>query len=160
MFLRNTDGANIIRWAVARLQAISWLQVVVIGQNPESISPGIPRDLRSRTTLLAPDNLISMTILFSTIRRAASHRPPQENSASVASMSPRQREILSLITKGYSNHVIAESLHLSEKTVENQINVLYHKLGLSQHDPNINVRVMAAHLGSAILLAPREPQGA
>lgn len=160
VFLRNTDGLNIIRWILARVEAIAWLQVIIIGPNPEPISQRIPVRLRSRFTLLSLDHLMSMTIIYSTIRRITSYHAQEESSGSLVSISPRQEDILALIAEGYSNQVIAESLNLSEKTVENQINVLYQKLGISQRDPHINSRVMATHLAASLLPAPREPEGA
>lgn len=45
-------------------------------------------------------------------------------------LSPREREILALITEGLSNAQIAERLSLSEKTVRNHVSHLFDKLGV------------------------------
>ncbi|MDA8193273.1 MAG: response regulator transcription factor [Thermaerobacter sp.] len=58
-------------------------------------------------------------------------------------LSPRQIQILSLIAEGYSNFAIAKSLHLAEKSVENQINSLYQILQIERSDPALNPRVQA-----------------
>lgn len=60
-------------------------------------------------------------------------------------LSPRQHELLSLIGQGYSNQAIAQIMGIAEKSVENQINLLYQRLGIS-HDRDINPRVVAASL--------------
>jgi pimeloyl-ACP methyl ester carboxylesterase/DNA-binding CsgD family transcriptional regulator len=45
-------------------------------------------------------------------------------------LSPREREILTLITEGLSNAEIAERLSLSEKTVRNHLSSVFDKLGV------------------------------
>jgi pimeloyl-ACP methyl ester carboxylesterase/DNA-binding CsgD family transcriptional regulator len=47
-----------------------------------------------------------------------------------ASLSPREREILALVTDGLGNAEIAERLSLSEKTVRNHVSNLFDKLGV------------------------------
>lgn len=47
-----------------------------------------------------------------------------------ASLSPREREVLMLITEGLSNAQIAERLSISDKTVRNHVSNLFDKLGV------------------------------
>ena len=47
-----------------------------------------------------------------------------------ASLSPREREVLLLITEGLSNSQIADRLSISEKTVRNHVSNLFDKLGV------------------------------
>lgn len=157
---RNADIPQVTRWTIARTTAFPLLRVLFLTDNRNTNAHLIPHALRSRYTLLATEDLLSTTILFNTIRRVAAVQGSWAQGAEASPISPRQAEILALIAKGYSNQVIAENLHLSKKTVENQINLLYHKLGISQRDPHINARVVATHLASTILPAPRETQGA
>lgn len=58
-------------------------------------------------------------------------------------LTPRQRQVLELIAQGYANAAIAERLGLAEKTVENQINLLYQALGIDRGDGGLHVRVQA-----------------
>ena len=56
---------------------------------------------------------------------------PRHNS-SLARLAPSQREILGLIAQGLSNASIAQKLTLSEKSVENQINLLYQHMNIQR----------------------------
>jgi pimeloyl-ACP methyl ester carboxylesterase/DNA-binding CsgD family transcriptional regulator len=47
-----------------------------------------------------------------------------------ALLSPREREVLALITEGFGNAQIAERLSISEKTVRNHVSNLFDKLGV------------------------------
>jgi pimeloyl-ACP methyl ester carboxylesterase/DNA-binding CsgD family transcriptional regulator len=47
-----------------------------------------------------------------------------------SSLSPREREVLALITEGLGNAQIAERLSISEKTVRNHVSNLFDKLGV------------------------------
>ena len=47
-----------------------------------------------------------------------------------AELSPREREVLALITEGLSNAAIAARLSISEKTVRNHVSNLFDKLGV------------------------------
>jgi DNA-binding NarL/FixJ family response regulator len=48
----------------------------------------------------------------------------------LAELTPREREILSLIAQGANNREIAQTLFLSEKTVRNHVSNLLSRLGL------------------------------
>jgi DNA-binding NarL/FixJ family response regulator len=45
-------------------------------------------------------------------------------------LTPRQREVLRLLARGYSNDRIAQELGLRERTVKNHVSRLYRKLGV------------------------------
>ena len=74
-------------------------------------------------------------------------------SSPVASLSPREREVLDHVAQGRSNAAIAAALHLSERAVEKHINALFTKLDLGQA-PDVNRRV------KAVLLYLSDPAGA
>ncbi|MFE8947341.1 response regulator [Streptomyces sp. NPDC007856] len=69
--------------------------------------------------------------------------PPSE----LASLSPRERDILALIGEGLTNREIGKRLYLSEKTVKNHISRMLAKLGVQRR---VQAAVLASHL---------EPQG-
>jgi len=49
----------------------------------------------------------------------------------VRELTPRQKEVLALLSQGLSNSVIAQKLCLSKKTVNNYINQIYRELSLT-----------------------------
>ncbi|MGE5508995.1 MAG: helix-turn-helix domain-containing protein [Chitinophagales bacterium] len=49
----------------------------------------------------------------------------------LASLTPREREILTLIAQGHSNREIAKLLYVSESTVKNHISSIYKKVSVS-----------------------------
>jgi pimeloyl-ACP methyl ester carboxylesterase/DNA-binding CsgD family transcriptional regulator len=55
---------------------------------------------------------------------------PDREDPAFASLSPRERAILALMTEGLSNAEIAERLSLSEKTIRNQTSKVFDKLGV------------------------------
>ncbi|MER7639353.1 response regulator transcription factor [Streptomyces sp. NPDC126522] len=61
----------------------------------------------------------------------------------LASLSPREREILALIGDGLTNREIGKRLYLSEKTVKNHISRLLAKLGVQRR---VQAAVLATHL--------------
>lgn len=63
----------------------------------------------------------------------------------IATLTVRQRHILTLMAEGYSNYAIAAQLSLAEKSVENQITQIYHHLGIVR-DGQIHSRVAATRL--------------
>ena len=67
--------------------------------------------------------------------------PPGEGDA-LASLTPREREVLGLMAEGRTNGGIARQLWLTEKTVETHVSSILGKLGLAQ-DADTHRRVMA-----------------
>jgi DNA-binding NarL/FixJ family response regulator len=74
----------------------------------------------------------------------AGRRPRSEGI--VSRLTPRQREILGLIAQGFTNAAIAEKLILTEKSVENQVNLLYQQLGVNRPRSALHPRVKAVLL--------------
>ena len=61
----------------------------------------------------------------------------------LAALTPREREVLSLIAQGRSNAAVAAALFISPKVVEKHVANIFDKLGLTPDD-NDNRRVIAA----------------
>lgn len=59
------------------------------------------------------------------------HHAPDRDKTFKDKLSPRERELLSLLAKGYTNAEIAASLFLSEGTVRNYLSSVFTKLGVS-----------------------------
>jgi Bacterial regulatory proteins, luxR family len=67
----------------------------------------------------------------------------QPTNADLAILTPREREVLSLIAQGRSNAAIATTLFISPKVVEKHVANIFDKFGLAPDD-NDNRRVIAA----------------
>ena len=53
-------------------------------------------------------------------------KPPPE----LATLTPREKEVLQLIAAGYNNREIAEKLYIAERTVKNHVNSILRRLNL------------------------------
>jgi DNA-binding NarL/FixJ family response regulator len=62
--------------------------------------------------------------------------------ARLASLSPREREVLELLAEGRSNRAIGEQLALSQRGVQKHVTAVFAKLGLAPDDDD-NRRVLA-----------------
>jgi two-component system response regulator DevR len=82
------------------------------------------------------------TRLMSSLRGDDAVQEPQD--ALLASLTPREREILGLIGEGLTNRQIGQRLYLSEKTVKNHISRLLAKLGVERR---IQAAVLATQAG-------------
>ena len=71
----------------------------------------------------------------------------------LASLTDREREVLTHMAQGENNAAIAKSLFLTDRAVEKHINSLFHKLDLTE-EPDVHRRVMA------VLAFLREQQSA
>ena len=76
-------------------------------------------------------------------------------------LTPREREVLELIGRGYANKRIALALELSEKTVKTHVGHVLAKLGVTDRTQAAVVAVRAGLVGpgSALVLGPIAPGG-
>jgi two-component system nitrate/nitrite response regulator NarL len=76
------------------------------------------------------------------VPRMASHESPVE------ALTPREREVLQLLSEGLANRRIAERLGIGERTVKFHVNAILGKLGVSTRTEAV---VVAARLGLVTL---------
>lgn len=93
--------------------------------------------------ITAGETVIDPTLVTQLIGRHRSHSPLDD-------LTPREREVLSLMAEGLTDRGIAERLYLTPNTIETHVRHILGKLGL-QATPNDNRRVRAviAYLRSA-----------
>jgi len=70
--------------------------------------------------------------------------PGQMKTSGFSMLTPRELEIVRMISRGMSNGKIAESLFISEKTVRNHVGKIFAKLGLSDR---IQLALLAVEQG-------------
>jgi len=78
------------------------------------IDPALKKQATRRLTSLATGGI-----------RAHAHSPEDE-------LTEREREVISLIARGYTNKQIAETLTVTEKTARNHVSHILEKLGLAR----------------------------
>ena len=102
----------------------------------------ILKNTRSRDVITAIQAISSGIALFSplvlekllhneTDRPETDENESDEYSEIKNRLKKREREILTLVAKGYSNQKIADALYISEPTVRNYISSIYTKVGTS-----------------------------
>jgi DNA-binding NarL/FixJ family response regulator len=89
--------------------------------------------------------LIDTTASQRVMQRLA-HTPGDE-------LTEREREVLALIARGYTNKQIAETLYISEKTARNHVSHILEKLGLARRSE------AAAYAVEHKLIPPKTPTG-
>ena len=75
-----------------------------------------------------------------------------------ASLTRRERQVLTMIIQGHSNGRIAEALFIERKTVKNHINSIYSKLHLSSRYQAIAMAISQRQLEEEALVQKEEPR--
>jgi DNA-binding NarL/FixJ family response regulator len=70
--------------------------------------------------------------VFYEMRQKMAAQPLDGEAARLASLTPREREIVGLVAEGHGTRTIAEMLFISEKTVRNHLASIYDKLHVSE----------------------------
>jgi pimeloyl-ACP methyl ester carboxylesterase/DNA-binding CsgD family transcriptional regulator len=136
--LRATWGEIDVRDKLERVMAPTLIahareEIVVPFEEGRLLATRIPNarllPLDSRNHLLLDDEP-AWPLFVRELRDFLGTVPAPPISATEA-LSPREREVLQLVTAGLSNEEIAERLYLSARTVERHLSNSYHKLGLT-----------------------------
>ncbi len=112
---------------------------------PEQLVEGV-RKAAAGDALLAPS--VTRRLIESYVRRPA---PAGVNQAPLQSLTEREREVLDLLARGWSNADIARHLYLSEATIKTHAANIFSKLGLRDR---VQAVVFAYETG---LIRPGEP---
>jgi DNA-binding NarL/FixJ family response regulator len=104
----------------------------------------IPAFIESINRVAAGETLVDPDVIRTLIDRRRIDNP-------LDALTPRERDVLTLMAEGRSNHGIGGRLHLSPKTVETHVGVILAKLGIEETpDENRRVRAVLAFLRSSL----------
>jgi DNA-binding NarL/FixJ family response regulator len=93
--------------------------------------------IRAMETVAAGGSVIDPRVVDELVlRRTAGERSPVDR------LTGREAEVLREMATGKNNATVARALFMSERAVEKHINMIFHKLGLSE-ETEVNRRVMA-----------------
>ncbi len=81
--------------------------------------------LRALRLIATGQSLLDETIAKQAMERVAQQAPGSE-------LTEREREVLALVARGYTNKQIADALYVTEKTARNHVSHILEKLGLSR----------------------------
>lgn len=87
-------------------------------------------ELERALRAVAQGHAVLSPVVASPVFEALRRGPSPTEVVPVDGLTSREREIMGLLARGLANHVIAERLFLSEKTVKNHLNRIYAKLGV------------------------------
>jgi len=105
----------------------------------------------NRTELLRSVRLVAsgQTLIDPAVSQQAMQRL---TSAPGSDLTDREREVLALVARGYTNKQIAEELYVSEKTARNHVSHILEKLGMARRSE------AAAYAVENKLVPPKTPQ--
>jgi DNA-binding NarL/FixJ family response regulator len=114
----------------------------LISENPEGIGYLLKERVVDSAMLLDAlrrvcegETVVDPTIVSRLMGRKRRNDP-------LAALTPREREVLSLVAEGLTNRAIAERLVVAERTVESHMTAIFGKLGLDE-TPDRHRRVLA-----------------
>jgi DNA-binding NarL/FixJ family response regulator len=86
--------------------------------------------VRAIRVVLAHKTYLSPGVTDIVVKDYAQGGPPDKGASVFSLLSPREREVLQLMSEGKSTNKIADSLHVSVKTVETHRQQVMHKLNI------------------------------
>ena len=143
-----------VHLGVALKRQVPRLGIVLLSDyaDPELLH-AVPKDLSSGWCYLLKKSVSSAEALGRAIQSAgvgfvvmdpALMEPAQLSHSVLRRLTPRQLDILALLAQGYTNSAIAARLCMAEKSVQNQINLIYQQLDIDRDNPGVQPRVTAA----------------
>lgn len=148
------DGPNGIEVGLRMRDALANLGIVNLSNHRDPTFVGaVPRDVVAGWSYLLKRSVNDAAALVRAIEGSASGFVVLDPNllaglraradSPLSRLTPRQSEILKLLAQGHTNASIADTLSLAEKSVENQINLLYQNLNVTREQSNLHPRVAA-----------------
>ncbi|HEX6512443.1 MAG TPA: response regulator transcription factor [Chloroflexota bacterium] len=150
------SGMNGVQLGMLLRRQLPQLAIVLLSNHgdPEFVA-SLPEEARTGWSYLLKKSVNEVDVLGRTIAGAAGGltvldplliagmRARPRKPGLLSRLTPRQTDILELIAQGYSNAAIADRLVIAEKSVENQINLLYQQLDIERSSSGVQPRVKA-----------------
>jgi DNA-binding NarL/FixJ family response regulator len=146
-------GENGVELGLALRRALPQLAVVLLSNHRDPLYlAGVPRDDIAGWSYLLKRSVRNLEVVHRTLLgaldglvvldpeiagRGHAHRE------GLGHLGDRQLELLRLVAQGFSNAGIAAELGISEKSVQNQLTVLYHAIAIDTSSGTSNPRVRA-----------------
>ena len=149
-----------LRAAIAARAEIPGLPVLVLSQYVEQLyARELLADRSGGVGYLLKDRVFDITQFVDAIRQVARGGTAMDpevvaqllsrraTDRPIATLTPREREVVGLMAEGRSNAAIAGAMHISEKAVSKHTNSIFIRLGLPQsEDDNRRVLAVLAYL--------------
>lgn len=132
-------------WVAAQITGLTRILMLTSSDAPEVVRAALeagaggylvhgqfrPHDLVAAVCAVADGTSVLSAPALDAVRTGlVSARAPQEPQRPDVGLSPREVEIMMFIATGQTNHQIARTCFLSEKTVKNHVNHIFAKLGV------------------------------
>ena len=147
------DGNGIALGVVLRRKQPGLGILLLSAQDSMDLLLDLPPDVRDGWSYLSKTSSTSSAILVAAVRATAAGRTTLDSAlidrklpragTAVARLTDRQYAVLRLLAQGRSNSGIGDALGITEKSVQNHINMLYATLEIDA-GPDRNPRVSAA----------------
>jgi DNA-binding NarL/FixJ family response regulator len=150
-----------LRAAIEAREQVPGLPVLVLSQYVEQLyARELLADRRGGVGYLLKDRVFNVTQFVDAVRQVAAGGTAMDpevvaqlltrhtGDEPLATLTPREREVLGLMAEGRSNAAIAARLFITEKSVSKHTNSIFTRLGLPQsEDDNRRVLAVLAYLG-------------
>ena len=153
----NDEG---VRAALEARRRIPGLPILILSQYVEqTFAAELFADGRGGVGYLLKDRVADVTDFVTSVKRVAEGGTALDPEAvaqllvpagpddPLASLTPREMDVMQLMAEGRTNHAIANGLHISESAVEKHVSTIFGKLDLPRsNDDHRRVMAVAAYL--------------
>jgi DNA-binding NarL/FixJ family response regulator len=153
----NDEG---VRAALEARRRIPGIPILILSQYVEqTFASELFADGRGGVGYLLKDRVADVTDFVASVRRVAEGGTALDPEAvaqllvpagpddPLASLTPREMDVMQLMAEGRTNHAIANGLHISESAVEKHVSTIFGKLDLPKsEDDHRRVMAVAAYL--------------
>ena len=141
----NDEG---VRAALEARRRIPGIPILILSQYVEqTFAAELFADGRGGVGYLLKDRVADVADFVASVKRVAEGGTALGPDDPLASLTPRELDVMQLMAEGRTNHAIANGLHISESAVEKHVSTIFGKLDLPRsEDDHRRVMAVAAYL--------------